>query len=209
MYAWLKHTLWLSLAMVILIWSSVAYAQFTTESLTRYTVGTNGHFSFPRVIKWSRKPATIQWSAVFDKNCNYRIVEADGSLSRDQKDWNKLCGVFFTLFNTRGEAAMIGWRYNPDTDLIELAPYYHIERGRDMFPPLLALAREQSVDISLQIDYRAKNYRWVLRTATITVEHEMPFTHSRSTCGFINFYFGGNRPAPQEVSCRMRMQIDK
>ena len=98
------------------------------ENRTIYTVEKGSHFSFPRTFKLLNKPSVLHWQIILNDNCNYIIREKGGSVSRDQFDWNKLCGVFYSLFNTRKEAAMIGWRYNIEKDKIELSPYYHISR---------------------------------------------------------------------------------
>ncbi len=172
-----------------------------------YTVKKGKHFSYPRVLKFKKNTPEIHWAVQFNHDCNYILKEENGARSIDQKDWNKLCGVFFSTLNTRKEAAMIGWRYNPDTDLIELAPYYHIEGGRDMFPPLLSVCRETEVQICLLIDRERKLYKWRLNYNNDIYFHEMSFSHNKKRLSFINFYFGGNKPAPQEVSCKMKMEF--
>lgn len=149
----------------------------------------------------------VQWKVIFQENCRYEIKEKDGSLSNDQADWNKLCGTFFSIFNTRKDAAMIGWRYNVTTQQIELAPYYHIDGSRDMFPPLVYTTPGEPLSITLNINYETQQYQWEIEQRDKLATHQFTFTHQRTTCGFINFYFGGNQPAPQEVSCKMALTI--
>lgn len=187
--------------------ASLALTQFSAEGMTTYTVKAGRHFSFPRVIKWKRAPSAVSWDVIFNEDCNYQHLKTNGNIHEDQKDWNKLCGVFYTLFSTHGESAMMGWRYDPATDLIELAPYYHISNGRDMFPSHLAVPRGELINVTIEVDYEEKQYHWILQHGKRAAEHRMPFTHNKRTCSFINFYFGGNRTAPQTVSAQMRMTI--
>lgn len=174
-----------------------------------YKVKKGRHFSFPRRIRFSKQPKVITWVVRFDSNCNYIIKNEDGSVSKDQNDWNKLCGVFFSLFNTRKDTAMMGWKYNIEDDLINLAPYYHIDAGRDMFPPMLQVKREETFTISLEIDYQAKEYRWKMQQDGFNNSHKMKFNHNRKWCSFINFYFGGNQKAPQTMTVNMDLKVEK
>ncbi len=173
-----------------------------------FTVEKGSHFSFPRTFKLMNKPQEIIWNIILNDDCNYVIREKDGKVSRDQYDWNKLCGVYFSLFNTRKDAAMIGWRYNIENDNIELSPYYHISKSRDMFPTLITAKRGEPIEIKLNMDYKSKTYEWAINVNGKTAEHEMPFTHNNNFCSLINFYFGGNQEAPQKVSAQIGVSVN-
>ena len=168
-----------------------------------FTVKKGSHFSFPRTFKLMNKPNELIWNVILNDDCNYIIREMDGSVSEDQYDWNKLCGVFYSLFNTRKDAAMIGWRYNIENDNIELAPYYHISKSRDMFPTLITAKSGELIEIKLKVDYELKKYKWVINVGENTAEHEMAFAHNNNFCSLINFYFGGNKEAPQKISAQI------
>lgn len=101
----------------------------------------------------------------------------------------------------------MGWRYNPNTDEIEMAPYYHIDGGRDMFKPMMTVKTEEVFSVTLNVDYQAKIYGWDMKKEGFETTHEMPFNHNGGLCGFINFYFGGNQKAPQEVSADMSVVV--
>ncbi len=179
-------------------------------SLTEVTVYKGGHFSFPRQLKFSRNVHAVRWQVRMNENCNYCLFNEDGTLSRDQKDWNKLCGVYYAWWNTRKDTAMMGWRYNPDTDNIELAPYYHISGSRDLFEkPFLTVKRCELFELILTIDRKKKRYEWQMIKTNEKVQHQMHFNHYRMTCGYINFYFGGNQKAPQNVSTQIGFEIKK
>lgn len=178
--------------------------------LTTYTVYKGGHFSFPRRFKFSNNVQQVRWQVMMNEDCNYLLLNEDGTPSRDQRDWNKLCGVFYALFNTRKDTAMIGWRYNPDTDNIELAPYYHIAGSRDLLEePLMTVKRCELFEVILTIDRTCQTYKWQLLKSDYQCSHEMAFTHYRNTCGYINFYFGGNQRTPQNVSAQIGIEIYK
>jgi len=174
-----------------------------------YTVTKGSHFSFPRLFKISVGPEEILWKVQFHENCNYVHKTLLGGVHNDQFDWNKLCGVFFSMFNTRKHAAMIGWRYNIKEDCIELSPYYHISGSRDMFAPLLKVKRNEAFEVKLKINYENKRYSWFLSNTNEIAGHEMNFDHEGKLCGFINFYFGGNKPAPQDVSALIEVKVKK
>lgn len=174
-----------------------------------YSVKKGRHFSFPRRIRFTKCPSKITWKVIFDSNCNYILKNADGSVSKDQKDWNKLCGIFYSLVNTRKNSVMMGWKYNVDEDLIDLAPYYHIDSGRDLFPPMLQVLRGEEVELTLDIDYTSKTYHWTMKKDGFTNTHSMQFTHSKKWCSYINFYFGGNQRSPQRVSAKIGLSVTK
>jgi len=183
-----------------------AFYSASQIEMTTYTVSQDSHFSFPRVFKFKRSPKEVKWTVRFHENCDYHIQE-NGTTHVDQYDWNKLCGVFFSLFNTRKDSAMMGWRYNPKTDEIEMAPYYHVSSSRDMFKTMMTVKREETFSLSLKVDYEKKSYLWKMEKEGFETTHEMPFTHRGGLCGFISFYFGGNQTAPQEVSVDMGMEV--
>ncbi|MGK0391225.1 MAG: hypothetical protein ACI94Y_003987 [Maribacter sp.] len=174
-----------------------------------YTIKKKRHFSFPRKVKFHKRPKQVIWDVQFNANCNYIIKNKDGSLSNDQRDWNKLCGLFFSFFSTMENTAMIGWRYNVQNDVIELAPYYHVNGGRDMLPPMMEVKREEKFSVSLHIDYYKKEYKWVLKKDGFTDSHTMKFTHKKKWCTYINFYFGGNQKSPKKISVKMASECIK
>lgn len=61
---------------------------------------------------------------MFTESCKYHFKNADGTTHDDQWDWNKLTGIGFSI-DAMDDAAMIGWRFNPDTDRFELGAYAH------------------------------------------------------------------------------------
>jgi len=176
--------------------------------MTTFTIKKNRHFCLPRKIRPFRKKAKrVQWKVIFNPDCKYIIKNPDGSISKDQKDWNKLCGVFYNLYNTRKDAAMVGWRFNPDKNKIEIAPYYHISKSRDLFNSFMDVNPYDLLILELDINYETKFYNWTFKNGAQKVTHKMKFLHNRRRCGFIQFYFGGNQKAPSKVSAQITEKI--
>lgn len=134
-----------------------------------------------------------------DNNCDYDLKGVD------QLDWCKLVGVFYNPFNIHGDTAMVGWRYNLETRRIELNAYYHIDGKRTYTDPLMEVGLLETFTCLLRISTGRHEYEWTLQRASdnFKVVHVQPFRHDRKLSIETNFYFGGNQPAPQEVSCQL------
>ena len=53
----------------------------------------------------------------------------------EQEDWLKSLGLSFSpIFNAHKNSIMLGWRYNPSTQLFEFAPYWHDSKGDNHYP---------------------------------------------------------------------------
>ena len=48
----------------------------------------------------------------------------------DQYDWNKFTGIAFTPLEPDRNSAMVGWRYNLNTQEFEIAPFYNADKKR-------------------------------------------------------------------------------
>lgn len=166
------------------------------DDLTPYTISQGQHFCFPRIFKSRNKPERVSWLIRFDQNCNYDLKD------NDQKDWNKLCGLFFNLFNPRENTVMIGWRWNLKTEKMELCAYYHVDGSREFTKSLLEVSLEETFTVEILVDYNAKEYAVILQRSSDgrRVEDRKAFRHDNETCWEVNTYFGGNRTAPQDVT---------
>lgn len=150
----------------------------------------------------------------FDDSCRYDIGD-------DQKDWNKLYGCswgfnpLFKQFTMHENSSRWGWRYNKETDRIELAPYYYIN-GLRYYPEITGseiLSIELGEEIAIGIvpinqkeciytythvySYTDKYNDLIMYSPTILhrVEQKIP-----SIGGFLApVYFGGNKPAPHDI----------
>ena len=71
---------------------------------------------FLRYIGWTKNDKEYMHCRTikFNGDCRYHI---DGE---DQWDWSKLYGVFFGLRGIHHDSIRFGWRYNPNTQKIEI-----------------------------------------------------------------------------------------
>ena len=140
----------------------------------------------------------------------------------DQKDWNKLPGgMYFDLYQPHGRTIMIGWRYNPDSNAIELTPYYHnisntgsykavghvpgyVNEENILSIPLRILMIHIAVttqvisdtDVSIVVeDLNSPNYI----SDNISFRKKLGSHHTIS-----NLYIGGNIPAQEYVHANIK-----
>lgn len=66
--------------------------------------------------KWSR-----EWTFKFTEDSTYNMLP-----DKDQWDWNKLCGIAFSIPPNKNNV-MVGWRWNPNTNKIEVVPYWNYD----------------------------------------------------------------------------------
>ena len=141
----------------------------------------------------------VGFVTVFHQNCNY--VYPDPA---QQGDWLKLGGVAFSLFpwEKHKNTAMVGLRYNPQTDEIDLIDYWHINGVTDK-----GIGREPIARVR-----RGEKFVWWIRangglvsvnirTATGTASKMRTFDKlSTSLCWAVGGYAGGSEPAVQEMA---------
>lgn len=135
----------------------------------------------------------------FRTNCVYNFDGSD-----DQWDWNKLCGLDFTLPLGERKAVMVGWRWNPIRSRFELSLYVHDPvGGRFMSDPLARVCEWEPFGIRLSATCKPSSWRLSIwqRDAWSHFDHEVSFNEilGRPVSG----WFGGDKPAPHF------MQIDR
>lgn len=143
---------------------------------------------------WLGKP--IEKKILFTDSCRYNV-------GTEQKDWNKLFGMsfgFFPLvkqFQMHENSARFGWRYNPDTDRIEVAPYLYTDGKReyaetlgiDVFSCEIGAVCPMSITpFASFVLYTAGSSSWALN-------QNIP-SHKGFTAPL---YFGGNAVAPHTI----------
>ena len=175
------------------------------------TVKKGANYATPRQIKPRVAPDSVGWIIRFMPNCNYILNNVDGTVSVDQQDWNKTCGLMFHHFDPHVNTAMLGWRHNIEARKIEVNFYHHISKKRSYTPPLTAF------DFSEPFEYRiVPRYSdgtitetlWTLDGKLIKcIQFDFPDLKAkwRVQTQEINFYFGGNQKAPQDVTVYKRL----
>lgn len=126
----------------------------------------------------------------------------------DQKDWNKLIGLSYNLFSNHINSVMVGWRWNPDTELMQLNTYAHVNEARQIGAVMMEVELEQNLQTSIKkissnevivsIMSEGDSERgFEANEATYIVEFQgqnLPTTTRK-----IATYFGGNLPAPHDI----------
>ena len=81
----------------------------------------------------------------FNDTCRYDLK------SIDQLDWNKLIGIT-TSWNRHKQSFRIGWRYNLQSKVIEIAPYIYDRHTRYLYDGVsIAIPFNTFVSISIRI----------------------------------------------------------
>ncbi len=178
----------------------------TTEDgrLVEYTINKGSHNASPIEYKRVRGEKIYKLKINFRKP-QYQILNANGSLSSDQADWNKATGFSdcnnFDAF--RGKGAMLGWRWNQSLGVIELAAYVHNQGDKSR--RVIAFTATANVntwyEFSIKAGEKNKTYTYKFNGETIVMSGkngrgcELEAISGR----LITPYFGGNRTAPNDI----------
>ena len=130
---------------------------------------------------------------MFTESCKYSLDKGD------QTDWNKLFGFCFGFFGIHKNSVRAVWRYNPKSDLIEIALYYYKNGKRD-YKICSAIPVNSLCYITLIYeDFPKKIYLSVtgVESKSVTVSVKLPIKKHVFGCGL---YFGGNRRAPPNIT---------
>jgi len=190
------------------------------EVMKRYTVRKNKH----RFKLWGWLPILpvlknnlerVSWRVRFEDNCAYTLPGAD------QYDWNKGGGVSFDRWTNHTDAAMWGWRYNPETGNVELTAYCHIDGNRPFLYSTLYSQKHEGVKGEVCLECKpGDTVRIVLGIDRAIIEGRrafhydfafmvegsgeswpvgVGFNHTKTRTRTIGLWFGGNRKAPHRM----------
>lgn len=157
------------------------------------------------------------------ESCEYCTELNHIIMGDDCKDWSKLFGTsYFPTLNAQKNSIMGAWRHHPEEGL-QFQPYLHDRAGNSIYKEFepLNIKKDQyysvfvmpsegiedkvamqimAVDVELDSKGKIKKYSdrhdigfkiWVLDTS------KLKLTNLRRQ---INSWFGGNRPAPQNIT---------
>lgn len=116
----------------------------------------------------------------------------------DQYDWLKLTGITFTPWRPDTDAIMVAWRYNLDTEMFEIGPYYNSDLARIMPTEDQIISVPPDGEFDFSLDYNGIT----LTYGDKTVFKGLPESLHPSiwTAVRINGWFGGTSPAPRTIS---------
>jgi hypothetical protein len=183
------------------------YASDSTKLKNIYHFNKNAHFSKPRNLlsRTIEVLDTLRWEARFDKSCCYFINDKNGKMDVDQWDYNKLTGIAFNSLNPMANTAMVGWRHNPQTHLIELIPYWHVQKKRFFNDKaFLTVAPDERFMVEI-ITNRDKNEVEIkIKTKRNTLKDSKIFETIPLNATLIHPYFGGTSRAPCDMHLFLR-----
>ncbi|NRB64829.1 MAG: hypothetical protein HRU40_17700 [Saprospiraceae bacterium] len=174
--------------------------------MSLFTIRKGEHAAQPRKIKIRWQPQRFTFDVIFNDG-RYHLKEGDRT-DVDQYDWNKLCGLSFHLFTNHNNSFMIGWRYNLDTQKIELNRYQH-KSGETIYDEIpFADIHPVGGRISgvAHIEYQQKRVRTKVqwfdpgkKEAAGSSELIYPFHDMPRLTREISIWFGGNETAPTDL----------
>jgi hypothetical protein len=144
----------------------------------------------------------VRFEVMFTEESKY-ILEGE-----DQYDWNKLYGIshgFFPLVKSymmHYNSSRFGWRYNTDFNCYEVTPYYYINGERYFHNNVIGVLDPNRVYICEITPWYDKVVYSITdkESGASILNFESP-EKITSYHGFIApAYFGGNMPAPKDVS---------
>jgi hypothetical protein len=159
------------------------------------TIFKGAHFAWPLTLGIGYKKTDIAKLVTFDESCRYKIN------GEDMFDINKLFGIGY-FFSHHTDSARFGWRYNPDSDEIELFAYCYVDKER-IYWLMCELQFNRTYLMSIKI-YKDKyfffvidaNKGTVISTETITKKHQKKWSYN------LGLYFGGNKSSPHRMSVK-------
>lgn len=153
------------------------------------------HFSLPRqTVLWVKN---VTGHATFTENSIYDLN------SEDQYDWNKLTGITFTPLRPDTDAIMVAWRYNLDSQMFEIGPYYNKDLARIMPTDDQIISVPLGEEFDFAVDYNGIT----LTYGDQTVYKPLPegLVPNFWTSERISSWFGGTSVAPKTVSYFMHL----
>ena len=123
-------------------------------------------------------------------------------INPNQLDWNKLIGIKKNLFSPRKNSVMLGWRWNPIDNCLELCPYWHDENGGAHFdyePFKVTPQQSKRIDLCF-IDNKIQVMVWDNIDGHSGKLWSLPDNAYIGTGWMISPWFGGQEKAHKEMT---------
>jgi len=175
----------------------VASASSARNSLrNRIVIFKNTQLAVPLQMVFFAK--RVAGEATFTENSVYDLHDVD------QYDWNKLTGISFTLLRPDTDAIMVAWRYNVDTQMFEVGPYYNVDLARIMPGESEIISVPVNETFTFNADYRGITVQY---GDTVVYKPIPEGLHPNQLSAFrINSWFGGTSRAPKTISFYLRLK---
>ena len=165
------------------------------------TIYKGTHFTIPNNFGFFIQ--RVSGSATFTPNTTYDLGDSD------QWDWNKLTGIAFTPLEPDRDSAMVGWRYNLETQMFEIAPFYNVNKVRilpnenPLSPGYEVVSVPADQSFTYTVDYTGVTISYGDRT--VFKPYPEGLTPNVWTAARVSGWFGGNRAAPRTVSYYLKL----
>lgn len=158
-----------------------------------YTIKKGKHrSSFKIGLYWNR--FRFAYKVMFDNSCKYHI---DGE---DQQDINKLFGVGY-LPTHHKDSARFGWRYNENTNLIEILSYCYVD-GKRISEYITSIHFNRWITLSIIIE--KGRYVFGAKKDELETSFQTNHYHNKKISYRLNPYFGGNQTAVHDTKIEMK-----
>jgi hypothetical protein len=138
-----------------------------------------------------------------------RVVEFDITAkydfgTNDNDDVNKLFGWGYLNGLHHTDSVRFGWNWSLETGKVSLFAYCYVNKKRIIIPICLV---ETNYKYLLQIEKIGKNYLFTVLDAGMRYRNygstEVVFTHNKNIGYKLGCFFGGNNPAPHDITIKI------
>ncbi|WP_420386188.1 hypothetical protein [Roseivirga sp.] len=159
-----------------------------------FTIPTGGHSSIVRNEAFTGTGINV--TVLFDESAEYTL-----DVTSDQADINKLIGFSDCHQDHQSESARLGWRWFDDE--LQILAYTYRE-GQLSFELMGAVSMNQEID--LQIRIVGDTYQYSGTGLTSVTMDRTPNCETGDNY-WLWPYFGGDQPAPHEVTIKLKREI--
>ncbi len=141
----------------------------------------------------------VTGSATFTPDTSYDLGDVD------QYDWNKLTGIAFSPLQHDRNSAMVGWRYNLNTEEFEIAPFYNVDKKRVLpneLTEVISVPADQAFTYTVDYDGITVSYG----DKTVYKPYPEGLKPIQLTASRVSGWFGGNEVAPRTISYYLKLK---
>ena len=122
----------------------------------------------------------------------------------DQFDWNKFTGIAFTPLEPDRNSAMVGWRFNLNTQEFEIAPFYNVDKKR-ILPNEVTEVISVPAGETFTFDVNYTGITLDYGDQHVVKAYPEGLIPNVWTAARVSGWFGGNEVAPRTVSYYLRL----
>jgi len=166
----------------------------------KLTIHKGKHRAWPPCFGIFLQKRWMERDIVFDNSCRYELPDP-----LDKEDVNKLFGFGYFPGLHHVDSARFGWNYNADTGKIRLYAYCYVDGNRS-FQFICEVPLNVKVRLRIAV-YINKRYVFSVHDGhndwyEMGVQH-VPYNHNKNWSYRLGCFFGGNNPAPHDITIKM------